>query len=117
MPMQYTAIFHGCKNDKFQIKTGYIFLIFALTINVLSKNKKNITCFHLKIVIFTALKNLSIVHRRVFVMTRARAESFSFRLIVYQSSCRLSVCLCVCLLTFSNLNISVTSGPIVTILS
>ena len=30
--------------------------------------KKNITCFHLKIIIFTALKNLSILHRRVFLM-------------------------------------------------
>ena len=35
-------------------------------------------------------------------------------LIVYQSSRRLSVCLAVCLWTFSNLNISATSGPIVT---
>ena len=35
-------------------------------------------------------------------------------LIVYQSSRRLSVCLSVCLWTFSNLNISSTSGPIVT---
>ena len=34
-------------------------------------------------------------------------------LIVYQSSRRLSVCLSVCLWTFSNLNISATSGPIV----
>ena len=35
-------------------------------------------------------------------------------LIVYQSSRRLSVCLAVCLWTFSNSNISATSGPIVT---
>ena len=35
-------------------------------------------------------------------------------LIVYQSSCRLAVCLAVCLWTFLNLNISATSGPIVT---
>ena len=33
---------------------------------------------------------------------------------VYRSSRRLSVCLAVCLWTFSNLNISTTSGPIVT---
>ena len=35
-------------------------------------------------------------------------------LIVYQSSRRLCVCLSGCVSTFSNLNISATSGPIVT---
>ena len=30
MPMQYTAIFHSCKNDNFQMKFFNIFLIFAL---------------------------------------------------------------------------------------
>ena len=29
MPMQYTAIFHGCKNVNFQMKKYNIFLIFA----------------------------------------------------------------------------------------
>ena len=29
MPMQYTAIFRGCKNDDFQTKKNDIFLIFA----------------------------------------------------------------------------------------
>ena len=33
---------------------------------------------------------------------------------IYQSSGRLSVCLAVCLWTFSNSNISATCGPIVT---
>ena len=28
-PMQYTAIFHGCKNVKFQMKKYNVFLIFA----------------------------------------------------------------------------------------
>ena len=37
-------------------------------IYVLSKYKKNITTFHLKITIFTAVKNRSILHRRVIVM-------------------------------------------------
>ena len=37
-------------------------------IYVLSKNKKIITFFHLKIIIFTAVKYQSILHRRVFVM-------------------------------------------------
>ena len=35
-PMQYTAIFHGCKNINFQIKNSNIFLIFA----------KNIDCWY-----------------------------------------------------------------------
>ena len=35
-------------------------------------------------------------------------------LIVYKARHRLSVCLCVCLQTFPNLNISATSGRIVT---
>ena len=39
-----------------------------LTINVLSKNKENITIFHLKIIIFTAVKYYSILYGRVFVM-------------------------------------------------
>ena len=63
-------------------KTGvykgiHFFLIFSLkhrlwvtTIYVLSKNKKNITIFHLKITNFSAVKkNHSILHRRVYVMT------------------------------------------------
>ena len=33
MPMQYTAIFHGCKNDNFQMKNCDIFLIFAQNID------------------------------------------------------------------------------------
>ena len=32
-PMQYTAIFHGCKNVNFQMKTYNIFLIFAQNID------------------------------------------------------------------------------------
>ena len=31
--MQYTAIFHGCKNDNFQMKNCDIFLIFAHNID------------------------------------------------------------------------------------
>ena len=30
IPMLYTAIFHGCKKDNFQMKNSNIFLIFAL---------------------------------------------------------------------------------------
>ena len=32
-PMQYTAIFHGCKNVFFQMKNYNIFLIFAQNID------------------------------------------------------------------------------------
>ena len=32
-PMQYTAIFHGCKNVHFQMKIVNIFLIFAQNID------------------------------------------------------------------------------------
>ena len=40
-------------------------------IYVLSKNKKNITIFHLKIIIFTATKYCRILHGRVCVMIRS----------------------------------------------
>ena len=33
MPMQYTAIFHGCKNGNFQMNNCDIFLIFAQNID------------------------------------------------------------------------------------
>ena len=33
MPMQYLAIFHGCKIDNFQMKNYDIFLIFAQNID------------------------------------------------------------------------------------
>ena len=39
------------------------------TIYVLSKNKKNIKKFHLKIIIFTALKYCNILHGHVCVMS------------------------------------------------
>ena len=46
--------------------------------------------------------------------TVVSSPSAQGELIVYRSSRRLSVCLAVCLWTFSNLNISATSGPIIT---
>ena len=46
-------------------------------IYVLSKNKKTITIFHLKIIIFTAVKYCCILHGRVFVM--AKPSSFVTR--------------------------------------
>ena len=33
MPMQYTVIFHGCKNDNFQMKNVIFFLFFAQNID------------------------------------------------------------------------------------
>ena len=39
-------------------------------IYVLSKNNKNITILHLKITIFTAVKNCSILNRLVIVMVK-----------------------------------------------
>ena len=33
LPMQYTAIFQGCKNDNFQLKKKDTFLIFAQNID------------------------------------------------------------------------------------
>ena len=47
---------------------GRTALLRTCTHNVLSKNKKKITIFHLKIINFIALKYCSILHRRVFVM-------------------------------------------------
>ena len=40
--------------------------------SVLSKNKKNII-FHLKIIVFTAVKNCCILHRDVIVMCRQQS--------------------------------------------
>ena len=33
MPMQYTAIFHGCKNGNYYVQECYTFLIFAQNID------------------------------------------------------------------------------------
>ena len=41
--MQYTAIFHGCKNVNFQMKKYNIFLIFAQNIDCVY------TCFRVKV--------------------------------------------------------------------
>ena len=53
----------------FRYKTdcGYSLEPRVPAINVLSKNKKNITTFHQKIFIFTAVKYYSILYGRVFV--------------------------------------------------
>ena len=51
-------------------------------INVLSKNKKNITIFQLKINIFTVVKNYSILHGRVCIMKAALVMVFSYLIFV-----------------------------------
>ena len=55
------------------------------TINVLSKNKKKIIIFHLKIIIFIAMKYCCILHGRVIVMLRKTSfmVCFLFGLMLY----------------------------------
>ena len=52
-------------------------------IYVLSINKKKVQNFHLKIIIFKAVKNCNNLHRRVFVMSRRYEKS----VIVKGSTC------------------------------
>ena len=62
-PMQYTAIFHGCKNHNFQMKKSAIFLIFSQNIDcgytleplvgckgvfVTQTCFRDVNCFHLQ---------------------------------------------------------------------
>ena len=44
------------------------------TIYVLSKNKKNVTLLHLKIIIFTAVKYRSLLYGRVIVMVSCLSD-------------------------------------------
>ena len=75
-------------------KTGvyrgiHIFLIFALKHRLLvlvrtmfcAKIRKNITIFHLKIIIFTAVKNCCILHGRVYVISESANESIDLEVI------------------------------------
>ena len=48
MSVQYTAIFHGCKSDNFQMKIFDIFLIFAQNIEAVLTSTHNL-CFEAKI--------------------------------------------------------------------
>ena len=58
--------------------------------------------------------NKDIIIIIIIIIISSPEQKAQGELIAYQSSRRLSVCLSVCLWTFSNLNISATSGPIVT---
>ena len=51
--------------------------VHCFSITFLSKNKKSIKNFHLKIIIFTALKNRSVLHGHVFVMVYSKSVSDS----------------------------------------
>ena len=51
-----------------------------------AKIRKNVTIFHLKISIFTAVKYYSILYGRVFVMWRSDENTFN-----YHELCTLSV--------------------------
>ena len=48
-PMYYTEIFQGCKNYNFQMKTGYIFLIFAQNIDCGYTLEPHNLCFRAKL--------------------------------------------------------------------
>ena len=54
-----------------------------------AKNKKNITIFHLKIIIFRAVKNHCVLHGRVFVMAQYIELSFD-------GACRMGMQACAC---------------------
>ena len=49
---------------------------------VLSKNKKNVKIFHLKIIVFTAVKNRSILHKRIIVMCIFSGGPFSIHVFI-----------------------------------
>ena len=53
------------------------------TIYVLSKNKKNIIQFLLKILIFYKFKNLCILHGHVFVMSSCYLRSFDVHFFIF----------------------------------
>ena len=51
MPMQYTAIFHGCKNVNFHLKNFDFFFIFLLETKIVCTRKNRVigavlTCTH-----------------------------------------------------------------------
>ena len=69
---------------------------------VLSKNKKNVTFFHLKIQVFTPVKYCSILHGRVFIIGRILVLTepvpdnclFIFRLVISTGFGITITCLC-----------------------
>ena len=51
------------------------------TIYILSTNKKNITIFHMKIIVCTAVKNCCILHGHVCVMSLFQAHEEAVQLL------------------------------------
>ena len=60
------------------VRAASAVLTYTYKINVSSKNKKNITFCHLKIIIFTAVKNRCILHGCVIVREGFLSTSFYF---------------------------------------
>ena len=56
-PIQYTVIFHGCKNDNFQMKNCDIFLIFAQSIDC-GYPQSNIDCGYTQSMLIVGTHNL-----------------------------------------------------------
>ena len=56
----------------------------------MSKNVENITIIHLKIIVFTAVKNFSILHRHVMVIIKNKHNT-ELRLTAGLSSCVVAV--------------------------
>ena len=77
------------------ISSKVISSVLVPTIYVLSQNKKIITNFHLKIIIFTSVKNCCLLHGRVFVMVSRRGDGFE----------NYSVHVCMFFFNFWNFNI------------
>ena len=71
----HTPHFYIVKLGFTGINIIFLFLLYKLC-NVLSKNEKNITCFHLKIIIFTAVKYCCILHGRACLMCRTFLDCF-----------------------------------------
>ena len=70
----------------FALKHRSWVLVRTASLNVLSKNKKNITIFHKENIIFTAFKILCIMHGHVCVMDLQFIRRFFFYFLVYGSS-------------------------------
>ena len=62
--MQYTAIFHGCKNGNFQMKNGDSFLIFAQNMDpwYMLELPHGYLCFRAKI----RKKSIPVLHKKMW---------------------------------------------------
>ena len=83
--MQFTSIFHGCKNDDFQIKYCDIFLISAKNIDrgymlepTHEQKYGKYRLISLQNYHFMAFQNLCVMHEHVFVMLLKLYEVISY---------------------------------------